>query len=171
VAPQGTSVGLEEAVDVPVAFARTLRVPRAAGKAAMLRFDEVCGRGSGVSDFYALARRFDVLFVRDVPPLTPKQEDSARRFIALVDVAYDEGLALVLSAPLTESIGQVFAQLRDGSLGGGVVSRPHKAAAAEPGASIPPVPAQGELRWMISRCESRLSEMTKRQRSCDNAID
>jgi predicted ATPase len=102
------------------------------------RFDELCGSGRGAPDFLALARHFDALFLEGVPRLGSKTADEARRLITLVDVCYDEHVRLVLHADAPRA--ELFAALSHG--GEGVD------------------PAAGELRWMISRCLSRLAQMT-----------
>ena len=92
-------------------------------KAGCIDFFALCGVGRASSDYMALAQRFDVLYVSDVPAMGATQlpqhtvqgieegyirerehvtnatlDDEARRFIALVDEFYDNGKLLVLSA-------------------------------------------------------------------------
>ena len=105
------------------------------------RFDEQCGAERGAADFLALARAFDALYLAAVPALGPKGADAARRLITLVDVCYDEHVRLVLHCRTPREA--LFAALRDGVAG-------------RDGAPA----AEGELRWMITRCMSRLAEMT-----------
>ena len=85
---------------VPVMFGRSLRVPRASpcGRAARFTFAELCKRPLGAADFIALAQGFDVVFVSDVPRMSLAVRDQARRFITLVDEAYNHGCVLVCSA-------------------------------------------------------------------------
>jgi cell division protein ZapE len=136
----------EARLSVPIAFQRRLIVRRAAGGAMRARFDELCGAERGAADYLALARAFDALYLEAVPALGPKAADEARRLITLVDVCYDEHVRLVIHSRAPREA--IFAALRDG------VAGPEGAAAAE-----------GELRWMITRCMSRLAEMTPDPRS------
>jgi len=132
--------GGEQRASVPIAFSRSWSVARVTqnSNAARLHFSELCAADRGAADYLALAKQFETLFVEDVPALSRRTAEEARRLITLVDVCYDAQLRLVLhTLPPRE---QLFAALRDGE-----------------GRDAP---AEGELSWMISRCMSRLSEMT-----------
>jgi cell division protein ZapE len=45
-----------------------------------------------------IAEEFHTVFVSDVPRFGPEHDNAARRFIALVDEFYDQGVKLVVSA-------------------------------------------------------------------------
>lgn len=77
---------------------RTLRVPRAAGRAARFTFAELCERPLAARDYLALAERYDTFFVDCVPVMGTKQRNAAKRFIALVDTLYDGRCRIVMSA-------------------------------------------------------------------------
>jgi cell division protein ZapE len=83
---------------------RPVTVRRAADGAAWFDFDALCEGPRAVADYIELAREYHTLLVSNVPQFTPQQEDPARRFIELVDEAYDRGVKLVLSAaaPIVE---------------------------------------------------------------------
>ncbi len=61
-------------------------------------FDAVCGPPRWQNDYLELARSHHTVFISDVPHLDRSQDDSARRFINLVDVFYDRKVKLVISA-------------------------------------------------------------------------
>ena len=86
----------EERVDVPGA-GRFVSVPRACGRAARFSFAQLCGSAGAMSsaDYAALLQRFDTLLVEDVPASrlwgegAGESDDELRRFVNLVDLAYD----------------------------------------------------------------------------------
>jgi cell division protein ZapE len=83
---------------------RLVAVRRAADGAVWFDFDALCEGPRAVADYIELAREYHTILVSNVPQFTPQQEDPARRFIELVDEAYDRGVKLVLSAaaPIVE---------------------------------------------------------------------
>eukprot|EP00850_Spirogloea_muscicola_P017447 SM000150S01706 [mRNA] locus=s150:154467:159140:+ [translate_table: standard] len=83
---------------IPVMFGRTLAVPQTNGTAARFAFEDLCNRAVGVADYIAIARAFQTVFVTDVPILSMKNRDQARRFITLVDELYNHRCMLVCTA-------------------------------------------------------------------------
>ena len=85
---------------LPVAFGRRLVVPRVSpcGGAAHFTFDELCGRPLGTADYCALTKAFGVVFVEDVPRMSRATRDKARRFISLIDEAYNRDATLIFLA-------------------------------------------------------------------------
>ena len=77
---------------------RSLVVPRAAKGVARMAFWELCARPLGAADYLALARRFESVFVEDVPRLGPEKRNEARRFVTLIDALYEHRVKLVMSA-------------------------------------------------------------------------
>lgn len=78
--------------------ARRLIVPRAARGTAWFQFAELCAQALGAADYLALAERYHTLLLEDVPILTPDRRNEARRFMTLVDAAYERRMMLVISA-------------------------------------------------------------------------
>ena len=68
------------------------------GPCAWFRFEDLCGKPTGAADFIALAKAFGAVAVSGVPALSLTNSAEARRFITLVDLLYDHGVALHLSA-------------------------------------------------------------------------
>lgn len=93
----GLSAGGEEARDLRVK-GRLVHVPRAAGRRARFTFAELCDQPLGAADYRAIARHFDLLMVTGIPRLAAGERNRAKRFITLIDVLYDAGRALVLTA-------------------------------------------------------------------------
>lgn len=71
---------------------------RAAEGIEWFEFAALCEGARGTHDYLVLAQRSRTLFVSNVPRMDALQDDAARRFISLVDVAYDAGVTLVIGA-------------------------------------------------------------------------
>ena len=74
---------------------------RAAKDIEWFEFAALCEGARGSHDYLALVSRSRTLFVSNVPRMDALQDDAARRFISLVDVAYDAGITLVIGAATT----------------------------------------------------------------------
>ncbi|KAK8232762.1 mitochondrial ATPase [Phyllosticta capitalensis] len=85
-------------------WGREVSVPRASGKAAMFTFDEIIGKATGAADYLELMRNYEAFIITDVPGMSHKTRDLARRFITFIDAVYESRAKLVLTTavPLTE---------------------------------------------------------------------
>jgi protein AFG1 len=70
-------------------WGRVVQVPLASGSAARFTFDELIRRPTGAADYLELMRWYDAFIVTDVPGMTYRQRDLARRFITFVDAVYE----------------------------------------------------------------------------------
>lgn len=70
-------------------WGREVQVPLASGKAARFTFDELIGRATGAADYLELMRSYEAFIVTDVPGMTLRQRDHARRFITFIDAVYE----------------------------------------------------------------------------------
>ena len=77
---------------------RVLEVPCQARHAARFAFDDLCGRPLGGADYLALARAYRTLFIDDISAMDQRRRNEARRFITLIDILYDNRVALLCSA-------------------------------------------------------------------------
>ena len=87
--------------DEPVRFnvqGRTLTARRRAGSAIWFDFAVLCDGPRSQRDYLELAERFALVLISDIPVMSAQQGDLARRFTWLVDIFYDHGVKLVLSA-------------------------------------------------------------------------
>lgn len=85
-------------------WGREIHVPKVSGKAAMFTFDELIGRPTSAADYIELMRSYDAFIVTDVPGMTHRERDLARRFITFIDAVYESRAKLVLTTavPLTQ---------------------------------------------------------------------
>ena len=77
---------------------RDVPVPEAAQNIARFGFADLCETPLGATDFVAIARRFDVVLIDDIPVIEAARRNEAKRFINLVDALYDNGVKLIASA-------------------------------------------------------------------------
>ncbi len=61
-------------------------------------FAELCQGPRSQNDYIELAMVYHAVLLSNVPVMTPRIEDAARRFISLVDEFYDHGVKLIISA-------------------------------------------------------------------------
>lgn len=77
---------------------RQIAARRLAEGVAWFDFAAVCATARSAADYIELARTHHTVLLSRVPQLTPDDEDTARRFITLVDEFYDRGVKLILAA-------------------------------------------------------------------------
>ncbi|KAI1143085.1 AFG1-like ATPase-domain-containing protein [Hypoxylon sp. FL0543] len=85
-------------------WGREIHVPRVSGRCAWFTFQELIGSATGAADYLELMRCYDAFIVSDVPGMTFRERDLARRFITFIDAVYESRAKLVLTTavPLTE---------------------------------------------------------------------
>jgi cell division protein ZapE len=83
---------------------RVIRARRVAEDVAWFEFAELCEGPRSQNDYIELARIFHAVLISNVRRFTSRDEDAARRFIALVDEFYDHNVKLIISAevPIAE---------------------------------------------------------------------
>ncbi len=77
---------------------RAIPFRRRAGGLLWVDFTHLCGGPRSYVDYVELARRFHTVILSGVPRMGPANGDVARRFTWLVDVFYDAGVKLAISA-------------------------------------------------------------------------
>jgi cell division protein ZapE len=77
---------------------RTIHVPRAGGGAARFEFSDLCEKPLGPTDFVQIARSFHTVVIDGIPLLSDAHRNAAKRFILLIDMLYDSGVKLIVSA-------------------------------------------------------------------------
>ena len=66
-----------------------LAVPSVLGKCAKFTFHDLCGLPLGSADYLELCRRYGSFIVTDVPRMSFREKDLARRFIVFIDAVYE----------------------------------------------------------------------------------
>lgn len=77
---------------------RSFAVEQAAGPVCRFDFNSLCGKPLGPNDYLALAKRFPVVVIDNIPCMGQDEANLARRFITLIDALYDNGNLLFASA-------------------------------------------------------------------------
>ncbi|MCC7463066.1 MAG: AFG1 family ATPase [Gammaproteobacteria bacterium] len=77
---------------------RRLRAQRRSSDVVWFDFATLCTGARSQNDYIEIARDFHTVFLSNVPVLGDPDNNAARRFIALIDELYDQGVKLVLSA-------------------------------------------------------------------------
>ena len=77
---------------------RILHVPCSAHGVARFSFADLCERPLGASDYLRLAHDYHTLMIDRIPMMTYAERNAAKRFIALIDALYDNGVKLMASS-------------------------------------------------------------------------
>ncbi|KAJ7966165.1 Lactation elevated protein 1 [Quillaja saponaria] len=99
---------------IPVMFGRTLEVPESCDGVARFTFEHLCGRPLGAADYIAVAENYHTVFISDIPLMSMRIRDKARRFITLIDELYNHHCCLFCSA--ASSIDELFQGTEEGTL-------------------------------------------------------
>jgi predicted ATPase len=85
-------------------WGREVEIPQASGKAARFTFHELIGPATGAADYIELMRSYNSFIITDVPGMTFRERDWARRFITFIDAVYESHAKLVLTTavPLSQ---------------------------------------------------------------------
>jgi cell division protein ZapE len=77
---------------------RLLHVPCSAPGVARFSFADLCEQPLAASDYLRLARDYHTLMIDHIPLMDYDDRDAAKRFIALIDALYDNGVKLMASS-------------------------------------------------------------------------
>ncbi len=67
-------------------------------KIAIFNFDQLCRVELAASDYQAICKNFDLIFLLKVPKLTFEDVNEARRFVLFIDEVYENKTALIVLA-------------------------------------------------------------------------
>lgn len=70
-------------------WGRDIEVPKASGTCAWFTFNEIIGRAAGAADYLELMKSYDAFIITDVPGMSFRTRDWARRFILFIDACYE----------------------------------------------------------------------------------
>ena len=91
--------GLAEPQSRQISIAgRTMQAISIAEDVAWFDFENLCQTYRSQKDYVQLSNQFSTIIVSDVPELGPDDDSATRRFINLIDTAYDHDVNLVVSA-------------------------------------------------------------------------
>ncbi|MEO1317164.1 MAG: cell division protein ZapE, partial [Pseudomonadota bacterium] len=92
-------IGGEEAGPVTLSVhGRRVAIEAATETAGRASFAALCEVPLGPSDYLAIAERFQVMLIDDVPELSRAKNNEAKRFVTLIDALYEAKSQLYLSA-------------------------------------------------------------------------
>jgi cell division protein ZapE len=77
---------------------RILHVPCAADGVARFSFADLCERPLGASDYLRLAHDYHTIMIDRIPVMDYAERNAAKRFIALIDMLYDNAVKVMASA-------------------------------------------------------------------------
>jgi cell division protein ZapE len=77
---------------------RLLHVPCSAHGVARFSFADLCEQPLAAPDYLRLARDYHTLMIDHIPVMDYDDRDAAKRFIALIDTLYDNGVKLMASS-------------------------------------------------------------------------
>jgi cell division protein ZapE len=77
---------------------RTIEARRRAGGIVWFDFAQLCGGPRSYNDYLEIASQFHTVVLSNVPRLSAAQSSEARRLTWLVDILYDRGVRLIVSA-------------------------------------------------------------------------
>ncbi len=77
---------------------RILHVPCSANGVARFSFADLCEKPLGASDYLRLAHDYHTLMIDRIPVMDYADRNAAKRFIALIDALYDNGVKLMTSS-------------------------------------------------------------------------
>ncbi len=77
---------------------RLLDVKALGSDTVWFTFTAICQTHRSNSDYIEIARQFHTVIISDIPRLGPNMDDSARRFIELIDELYDRSVNLLASS-------------------------------------------------------------------------
>jgi cell division protein ZapE len=78
--------------------AREIRALRRAGTIIWFDFNTLCGGPRSQNDYLEIASRFHTVILSGIPMMSAAMSSEARRFTWLIDVFYDQGVKLLMSA-------------------------------------------------------------------------
>lgn len=156
-----------------IGYGRTLRIKQHSflgDTVCRFRFGELCQVDFGAADYRAIAHRFRILIIEDIPKLTLKEHDQARRFITLIDEVYEAKVCLVCSAVALPD--ELFVDRHrasatsDGNAADGMETKVGEMfgidVAQGNGKTIGELASVRELSFAFRRASSRLVEMTSK---------
>lgn len=83
-----------------VLYDRKIPVQKMAGNVIWFDFLDICGIPRSKEDYLLIVQKFNTVFISNLLPIRPSENDLVRSFIQLVDIFYESKTRLVISAAL-----------------------------------------------------------------------
>ena len=77
---------------------RSIPVPHQARGVARFGFADLCEQPLGSADYWSIACQYQTVILSDIPQLSPRERNAAKRFATLVETLYEQRTKLVCSA-------------------------------------------------------------------------
>lgn len=87
---------------------RKIKVVKETDQIVWFNFFDICTVPRSQQDYLAIAQKYHTVFISDIPEIQPNAKDMICLFISLVDVFYDAGVRLVISA--AEPVQQLYSR-------------------------------------------------------------
>lgn len=79
-------------------WGRKIELKKTHGKIMVVNFDEICQNSLSASDFRAICKNFNLIFLLRIPKLSSEDVNEAKRFMLFIDEVYENKVALIVSA-------------------------------------------------------------------------
>lgn len=93
-----TSEGQKPKVTKLNVWGREVKIKRTYGRSAVMTFEELCCQPFSASDYQTICQNFDLIFLLDLPILTPDEANEMRRFMLFIDEVYENKVTLITLA-------------------------------------------------------------------------
>lgn len=77
---------------------RKLIITKTHGNIAWTSFHDLCEKPLGAADYIAIANKFSILLLEDIPKMNKENRNEAKRFVTLIDALYERKVKLIATA-------------------------------------------------------------------------
>lgn len=79
-------------------WGREVKIKKTYAEIAIIDFKDLCKNENSASDYNAICKKFNLIFLLNLPKLTVEDVNEARRFTLFIDEIYENKTALIISA-------------------------------------------------------------------------
>jgi cell division protein ZapE len=90
--------GMAGEPDVITVQGRAIPIPLQARGVARFGFTDLCEQPLGPADYWSIACQYQTVILSDIPLLSPRERNAAKRFASLIETLYEQRTKLVCSA-------------------------------------------------------------------------
>jgi predicted ATPase len=102
-------------------WGRDFKIKRSNSKIAVFTFNELCRENFSASDYGAICKKFDLIFLLNLPLLKSEDVNEARRLTLFIDEVYEKKSALIIFSDC--EIERIYSNLTDNSWSKRTISR------------------------------------------------